>query len=93
MNTTQEIEPIFTGYQGNRISWKLMVFLKNEKYRLVFQKFDRTQPTKDERSAGIKKKRILLEQKIYFFTNLTGINTLKLPSPLLAEQFLKSHCL
>ena len=89
MKIQAEDDPIFVVYQGNRISWKLKVYFDDEKYKLVFQKFHRTQPTQEQRIQGMKKKRILLSQKIYFFSNLINIETIKLPSASLATEFLK----
>lgn len=86
-------DAIYTGYQGNRLSWKLKVYFNNEKYKFVFQKFNRTDPSKEQSTQGIKKKRILINEKIYFFSNLTSINVLKLPNPFLASDFLKSNSL
>nr|WP_042861358.1 hypothetical protein [Acinetobacter radioresistens] len=65
---------IYTGYSGNRISKKLTVFFNGKKYKFLFQTFDRTQPTREERSRGIKAKRILLSEKELFFSSLENIN-------------------
>lgn len=72
MDETNHI--IYTGYSGNRISKKLTVFFNGKKYRFLFQKFDRTQPTREERSIGIKAQRILRSEKELFFSSLENID-------------------
>lgn len=79
---------IFVGHHGNRISWKLTASKGQGKYRLLFEKFDRTQVTRDQRKQGLKAKRILLNTKTYYFTTAENIDTQKLPCPVLGVKFL-----
>ena len=88
MKAKPKEEAIFTAYQGNKISWKLTAYFKDEKYKLIFQKFNRIQPSKEQRLNGVKKKRVLIDQKTYFFSNLTNVDASKLPNPELATEFI-----
>lgn len=65
---------VYRGYSGNRISKKLTVFFNGKKYRFLFQTFDRTQPTREEKALGIKPKRILTFEKELYFSSLENID-------------------
>lgn len=84
-----ESQIIYVGHHGNRISWKLLASYDGEKYKLVFQKYDRTQPTKEDRLNGIKPRRILKKSRSFFFSELENINIDLLPCPVLGARLLE----
>lgn len=86
-NTDQRI---FVGYHGNRLSWKLSAYFNTEKYKLVFENFERTQPTREQKKNGEKATRVLLQKKTFFFNTLDNIEPPKLPCPQLGREFKKN---
>lgn len=81
---------IFSKSKGNKISRSIKVFFQGDSYKLIYMKFDRTDPLIKDKLKGVKSKRILLDKKIFYIDNLALIDIDSLPSKDLTLEFLDS---
>lgn len=81
---------IFSRSKGNKISRSIKVFFEHDRYKLVYMRFDRTDPLIKDKLKGVKPKRILLDKKVYYIEKLSMINVDTLPSKDLTTKFLES---
>lgn len=81
---------IFSKSRGNKISRSIKVYCQGESYKLIYMKFDRTDPLIKDKLKGIKSKRILLDKKVFYIDNLSFIDINKMPSKDLTKEFLDS---
>lgn len=80
-------KPIFKNHSGNRKSEKLTIYPNGNDFKFVYQKFDRTNPSQTEREAGIKPKRLLLEEQIFYIADLSKSNLDQFPFSHLVQDF------
>lgn len=66
----QDLKPIYTRYSGNRKSEKLQIFQIGSKYRFLYQKLNRTNPSQAERLKGFKPQRLVVHEEVFEFDRL-----------------------
>lgn len=70
----QDLELLYQQYSGNRKSDKLQVFKMGSKFRFVYGKYTRTNPSQAERKQGFKPTRILTHEETFDFEHLQNVD-------------------
>lgn len=69
-----DLQPLYQKYSGNRESDKLQVYKMGDKFRFVYRKYTRSNPSQAERQKGFKPTRIQTHEEIFDFDSIVNVD-------------------